>query len=328
MSLICPKCQAVLTVESKHLDQDVAMICSKCRTVLKMNLFVEVLSDPGKASNPPSGSSAPGAASTVLISIDGEGTREIIKELLVQAGFNALEAASGKETLSLLKERRPAVVLIDVGLPDILGPQLCETIKGDPDLKRTIVILVASLYDKSAKYRREPISLYGAEDYIERHMIQKDLIQKITKHVQGGTLHVQGGTLHVKDKMIESPGKPMTAPLAEPLRPTSEEKPIPARKGSGPVSPPTGSIPSAPQGPKEHEDAKRLARIIISDIILYNRKKVDEGIRKNTLFETLKDEIEEGRNHYNSRVSEEIRKGNDYYREAIEDFIQKRKQAP
>ena len=50
------------------------------------------------------------------------------------------------------------------------------------------------------------------------------------------------------------------------------------------------------------EHAKRLARAIISDVALYNREKVEEGIRNDNIFEILADELEEGRQHYMSRV--------------------------
>jgi hypothetical protein len=50
------------------------------------------------------------------------------------------------------------------------------------------------------------------------------------------------------------------------------------------------------------DHAKRLARAIISDVALYNREKVEEGIRNDNIFEVLADELEEGRQHYMSRV--------------------------
>jgi hypothetical protein len=84
---------------------------------------------------------------------------------------------------------------------------------------------------------------------------------------------------------------------------------------------------SVQEGSKEDESAKRLARIIVSDIVLYNKKKVDEGIRTNTFFDILKEEIEEGRKHYLSRVSSDLHKTRDYYNEAFDEFIKRRKAA-
>lgn len=50
------------------------------------------------------------------------------------------------------------------------------------------------------------------------------------------------------------------------------------------------------------DHARRLARAIISDVALYNREKVEEGIRNDNIFELLSNELEEGRQHFLSRV--------------------------
>ncbi len=51
------------------------------------------------------------------------------------------------------------------------------------------------------------------------------------------------------------------------------------------------------------EQARRLARAIISDVAIYNREKVEQGIKDDTIFQLLENELEEGRQHYLSRVA-------------------------
>ncbi|HEY5975988.1 MAG TPA: hypothetical protein VIU41_14735 [Geobacteraceae bacterium] len=51
------------------------------------------------------------------------------------------------------------------------------------------------------------------------------------------------------------------------------------------------------------DQAKRLARAIISDVAIYNRDKVEEGIKNDTIFELLAEQLEEGRQHFVSRIS-------------------------
>ena len=53
--------------------------------------------------------------------------------------------------------------------------------------------------------------------------------------------------------------------------------------------------------------AQRLARTIASDILLYHREKVLEGLRDDSLFEVLAEEIKEGRELFEERVSAELR---------------------
>lgn len=54
------------------------------------------------------------------------------------------------------------------------------------------------------------------------------------------------------------------------------------------------------------EQAKRLARAIISDVALYNREKVENGIKNDDIFDSLHQELEEGREHFFSRVRPEL----------------------
>lgn len=378
MIVRCPKCQTQLTLDMKHLDEDTALVCRGCRSILKTKVVVEILVEKGSSpSHPPSQreestaaeetprpsavpsakpkedlreSSRPAAAmdiEKVLVAIDGEGTKELIKELLSGSGFKVVEANSGNEIIPLLNRQRPGVALIDVGLPDGLGSDFCSMIKKDPRLKDTVVILMASIYEKNNKYRRQPSSLFGADDYIERHHIQKDLLVRIRKHLhqkEGGDVSAEasqtaetsmGSLLREQSQpspsMEETVRPPERAKVAvsspsideEEISFGEKEKSSPALEVSAPslTEPMVEKVPES----KEHEDARRLARIIVSDIVLYNKKKVDEGIRSNTFFELLKEEIEEGRKHYDSRVPPEVQKVKDFYKEAFEDYIRKRK---
>lgn len=54
------------------------------------------------------------------------------------------------------------------------------------------------------------------------------------------------------------------------------------------------------------EQAKRLARAIISDVAIYNKEKVESGIKNDDIFETLQEQLEEGRQHFFSRVSADL----------------------
>ncbi len=54
------------------------------------------------------------------------------------------------------------------------------------------------------------------------------------------------------------------------------------------------------------DQAKRLARAILSDVAMYNKEKVENGIKNDNIFDVLQEEIEEGRQHMLSRVSTDI----------------------
>jgi hypothetical protein len=69
------------------------------------------------------------------------------------------------------------------------------------------------------------------------------------------------------------------------------------------------------------EAAKRLARTIISDITLYNKEKVMEGLENDNLFDVLRNELDQGRRVYESRVSPEVLKSSNFYDLAIVDIM-------
>ncbi len=71
------------------------------------------------------------------------------------------------------------------------------------------------------------------------------------------------------------------------------------------------------------DHAKRLARAIISDVALYNREKVEAGIKNDNIFELLHEELEEGRQHFMSRVGPQLAASN-IFDIAIVDVLIKR----
>jgi hypothetical protein len=72
---------------------------------------------------------------------------------------------------------------------------------------------------------------------------------------------------------------------------------------------------------KKPDEARRLARTILSDILLYNQAKVKEGIEKDSLFDVLTEELMEGRKYYESMVDEEIRHETNFFNEAVVDVL-------
>ncbi|AGC45874.1 MULTISPECIES: hypothetical protein [Myxococcus] len=72
---------------------------------------------------------------------------------------------------------------------------------------------------------------------------------------------------------------------------------------------------------EEKIKAMRLARAIASDISLYNEQKIIKGIEQDNLFEVLKEELEEGRELYKSRVSQEVYTTANFFERAVNDIV-------
>ncbi|HIE64273.1 MAG: response regulator [Nitrospira sp.] len=318
MSAACPKCQSELPLDPSSFNKDGTTSCPACQATLKVEISIEVIDALKNASDPGDGAAMPIDALSdgqrkVLLCIDGEGTRELIKEILVEPQFSVLDVPTGKEAFSSIRQHRPAITLIDMGLSEIVGTELCSEIKNDPELRETAVILVASMYDRSTN-RPASDSLLGADAYIDRSLIQKRLLDKVEN-------------LFVREEAVDDEEKTPANAMEEDVSFVAVAEATPAEESdqaSG-VEAPEAAAAAEVEESAEQKDAKRLARIIVSDIALYNPKKVDEGIQDDTFFELLKEEIEEGKEHYLSRVSETLSQPSAYLDEAFKDYINKRK---
>jgi spore germination protein GerM len=89
----------------------------------------------------------------------------------------------------------------------------------------------------------------------------------------------------------------------------------PARPAPAPPPPPARAL--APEEQKAHDDAKRFARLVVSEIKLYNEAKVTEGRKTRDIYERLKEDIERGRQMYHDRVSQAVRDASDYFQDEL-----------
>ncbi len=82
----------------------------------------------------------------------------------------------------------------------------------------------------------------------------------------------------------------------------------------------------APVESREYDEARRLARLILSDIVIYHTEKVERGIRDNNFFDVLREEIDEGRQYYESRVPFRVRRDSEIYSETLHQFVQMKRE--
>src|SRR5213075_2906210 len=142
-----------------------------------------------------------------------------------------------------------------------------EEIKADPAISSARVILIGALF-RANRFRANPTNLYGADEYIEEQIPEKEFRQIIRK-----------------------------------------------------LFPEVGPTAEVPVEPREYDEARRLARLILSDIVIYNAQKVEQGLRENNFFDVLKEEIEEGRQYYESRVPFRVRQDTEIYTETLQQFV-------
>jgi predicted Zn finger-like uncharacterized protein len=114
---------------------------------------------------------------------------------------------------------------------------------------------------------------------------------------------------------------PPAAPLAPAFSPPAPAASAPAEAVS-PFSPSAGIPPGLPEAERlKHERARRLARVLASDIAIYNKEKKDRGIQEGNLVAVLGYEIKKSWEVYKERVTSELANATPYFRDALNEML-------
>lgn len=79
----------------------------------------------------------------------------------------------------------------------------------------------------------------------------------------------------------------------------------------------SGSEASAESSEAEHEEAQRLARLLVTEIKLYNEDAVEQGRRNGDVYTRLQDDIDRSRQIFEDRIDPAVRHENDYFKQAL-----------
>ena len=100
----------------------------------------------------------------ILLVDDHESILMILEGLLAGCGARFLRAGCGEEALHVTRTEHPDVILLDVCMPGMDGLEVCETIKKDPALASTRVILMSAVIGETGL--REGGEEVGADGYL------------------------------------------------------------------------------------------------------------------------------------------------------------------
>lgn len=113
---------------------------------------------------------------TILIVEDDDLLRDAFKILLEDAGYQVLEAATGRRALEVAQEKLPALVILDMGLPDRPGLEVVQAIRKDPDLMDTPVI---ALTGRVGDAERRACLAAGCDRYLSKPIAPSELLREL-----------------------------------------------------------------------------------------------------------------------------------------------------
>ena len=118
----------------------------------------------------------PPEANRILIVDDDPALCEAIATLLATRGYRTEEAASGPEALGRARRDPPDLILLDVGLPEMDGFEVCRQLKADARTASVPVLMVTGLGDSRDMERGVAA---GADDYVSKPVGSADLLARV-----------------------------------------------------------------------------------------------------------------------------------------------------
>jgi two-component system cell cycle response regulator DivK len=100
----------------------------------------------------------------ILLVDDSKFIRRANELALIKAGYSVLSAGDGEEGLRVAREKLPDLVVLDMMLPKLSGPQLLDALKKDGQTRHIPVVVLSSLPQKNA----EKLIQNGAAAYFEK----------------------------------------------------------------------------------------------------------------------------------------------------------------
>ena len=113
----------------------------------------------------------------ILVVEDNPDLRYATVRVLKYAGYEAAEAATGREGLRMAKELQPDIILLDVVLPDIDGNEVCRHIKAESTCSNSFILMLSSLKTSSDEQAAGLES--GADGYITRPIPNRELLARV-----------------------------------------------------------------------------------------------------------------------------------------------------
>ena len=119
----------------------------------------------------------------VLVADDDEDILLLVTTRLRRDGFDIISARSGDEALALVRERRPALAVLDIGMPGLDGVQVLEQIRADDDLRAMLVVLLTAKAQESDVRRGFDA---GADAYVKKPFSPADLSARVGQLLGSG----------------------------------------------------------------------------------------------------------------------------------------------
>lgn len=116
------------------------------------------------------------ANETILIIEDEKNIRELVRYNLEREGFRVLAEAKGNAGLEAVLREKPALIVLDLMLPEMNGLEICKTLKRND---KTRLIPIIMLTAKSAESDKVVGLELGADDYVTKPFSPREFVARV-----------------------------------------------------------------------------------------------------------------------------------------------------
>lgn len=115
----------------------------------------------------------------ILIAEDQPDSRQLLEDILERfqsSGVMILTARDGIEAYEIAQSAQPDLILLDIMMPGMSGYEVCQKVKGDPDLSHAYIIMVSA---KTQASDRKQAALAGADEYVTKPFDMRLIIERV-----------------------------------------------------------------------------------------------------------------------------------------------------
>ena len=140
-------------------------------------------------------------AARVLVVDDERDVCRLLTFSLEQAGFEVSSAGTGAEALLSIGRKPPSVIVLDVGLPDLSGVELCRRLRADQELGDVGIVMLTALGSREDRI----VGLEaGADDYVVKPFDVQEVVLRVRALSRRISEHADARAAKASDKLLRS----------------------------------------------------------------------------------------------------------------------------
>jgi len=260
----CPACERRFQLEDARFRPGAAMRCARCGHTFRAEGGEASASPGGSARAPGAGAARPpqtaGDRPLALLADAGRPGCSRLRPALERLGFRVETAEEGTAAFKAAVARKPQAIVASVHLGGLSGVAICEGVKGSPHLRGIRVALVGSELSADL-FNRDTAIAYGADVFLDERM-PDDESKRVLASLLPAWARVQE----------DAGGEGFEVDSIDGL-----DDPAPPGERTGP------------------EAIRRLARLMLSDLRLYNPDRFAQAVQDGRVLQVFHAELQRGR---------------------------------